>query len=336
MGDTDAQGREFGIICMQKLAATLTATHEQINRGHYTEGSHMNRTQISSFVSALTFVLIYGCGKESAPPAATQAAAVPAAAATTFRDCDVCPEMVAIPAGSFMMGSPASEAQRGSDEAPQHQVTIAKFAAGKFEVTFDEWDACLREGGCVRASHGPSAPDDDEGWGRGRQPVIKMAWSEAKQYVQWLSRKTGKNYRLLTEAEWEYVARAGTTTPFSTGATINPKQANYDAKHSYAGGATGQPQQRTVAVGSFKPNAFGLHDVHGNVSEWVEDCWNENYKGAPSDGSAWSSGDCERRVLRGGYYNGHPTYARSARRDHHMGSAGLWTAGNGFRVARSD
>ena len=297
----------------------------------------MNRRRILSIVSALTFVLIYGCGKESPPPAATQAAAVQAVAPTTFRDCDDCPEMVAIPAGSFMMGSPPSEAQRGFDEEPQHQVTIArKFAAGKFEVTFGEWDACVSERGCVRERHAPSAPDDDEGWGRGRQPAMKVAWSEAKQYVQWLSRKTGKNYRLLTEAEWEYVARAGTTTAFSTGATINPKQANYDAKQSYAGSATGQPLQRTVAVGSFEPNAFGLHDVHGNVSEWVEDCWNEDYKGAPSDGSAWTTGDCERRVLRGGGWSDHPAYLRSARRDHHIGSAGLWSASNGFRVARTD
>ena len=248
------------------------------------------------FIVSLTLLLIYGCGKESPPPAAPQAGAGQAAPAT-FRDCDECPEMVAIPAGSFLMGSPSSEAQRGLDEEPQHQVTIAnKFAVGKFEVTFSEWDACVNDRGCVRVGHAPGPPDDDEGWGRGRQPVIKVAWSEAKQYVDWLSRKTGKKYRLLSEAEWEYVARAGTTTPFSTGATINPKQANYDAKHSYAGGATGQPPQRTVAVGSFKPNAFGLHDVHGNVSEWVEDCWNEDYKGAPSDGSAWTTGDCERRV----------------------------------------
>src|SRR5688572_33410 len=177
-------------------------------------------------VSALTFVLLYGCGKETSSPA-KQAEAVQAVASTAFRDCDQCPELVVIPAGSFMMGSPASEAQRGYDEGPQHPVTIARpFAAGKFEITFAEWDACVSDRGCVRVDGAPGAPDDDEGWGRGRQPAVKIAWSEAKQYVQWLSRKTGKTYRLLSEAEWEYVARAGTTTPFSTGATITPKEAN--------------------------------------------------------------------------------------------------------------
>jgi formylglycine-generating enzyme required for sulfatase activity len=292
--------------------------------------------KLLSAVSALTFVLIYGCGKESAPPASTQAAAVQTAP-TTFRDCDECPEIVAVPAGRFLMGSPASEAQRGLDEEPQREVTIARpFGVGKFEVTFAEWDACVRERGCVRVRHAPGPPDDDEGWGRGKHPAMKVAWDEAKQYVQWLSRKTGKDYRLLSEAEWEYVARAGTTTPFSTGATINPKQANYDGRQPYAGGVSGESRQRTVTVGSFQANAFGLHDVHGNVSEWVEDCWNEDYKGAPSDGSAWISGDCERRVLRGGDWGDHPAYLRSARRDHHIGSAGLWSSTNGFRVARSD
>ncbi|MBC7812887.1 MAG: formylglycine-generating enzyme family protein [Burkholderiales bacterium] len=286
---------------------------------------------------ALTFVLIYGCGKEPSPAAVTQSGAAQAVAPTSFRDCDDCPEMVVIPAGSFVMGSPASEAQRGYDEGPQHQVTIARpFAAGKFEITFAEWDACVSDRGCVRVDGAPGAPDDDEGWGRGRQPAIKIAWSETKQYVQWLSRKTGKNYRLLSEAEWEYVARAGTTTPFSTGATITPSQANYDTKHSYAGGATGQPSQRTAAVGSFKPNAFGLHDVHGNVSEWVEDCTNPGYKGAPSDGSAWTTGDCERRVLRGGGYSSYPAHLRSARRDAAFSHASLWTTSYGFRVARTD
>ncbi len=296
----------------------------------------MNRRHVLSIVAALAFVLSYGCGKEPAPPAATQGAAVPAVPPTTFRDCDECPEMVSIPAGSFMMGSIPDAAPFSYAEEPQHQVKIGKFAAGKFEVTFGEWDACVRERGCVRGDGAPRVPDDDEGWGRDRQPVMKVAWSEAKQYVQWLSRKTGKNYRLLSEAEWEYVASAGNTTPFSTGAAIDPKQANYDAKQSYAGSATGQPSQRTVAVGSFKPNAFGLHDVHGNVSEWVEDCWNEDYKGAPSDGTAWTAGDCERRVLRGGGWGDHPAYLRSTRRNHHIGSAGLWSSSNGFRVARSD
>lgn len=206
------------------------------------------------------------------------------------------------------MGSPKSEPQRSSDEGPQHQVTISRaFAAGKYEVTFDEWDACVRESGC---GQNPS----DQGWGRGRRPVINISWDDAKQYVAWLSRKTGKSYRLLTEAEWEYVARAGTTTAFNTGASINPTQANYDTKVSYAGSPTATSQGRTVPVGSYSPNDFGLHDVHGNVWEWVEDCWNGSYAGAPGDGSAWASGNCALRVLRGGSWFNAPGIARSALR----------------------
>jgi formylglycine-generating enzyme required for sulfatase activity len=137
----------------------------------------------------------------------------------TFRDCPDCPEMVVVPAGSFMMGSPASEANRQGDEGPQRTVKIGKpFAVGKFEVTFDEWDACVADGGCTQKP-------GDEGWGRGRRPVIYVSWYDAQEYTGWLSRKTGKSYRLLTEAEWEYAARAGTSTPFSTGATITPDQA---------------------------------------------------------------------------------------------------------------
>ncbi len=248
---------------------------------------------------------------------------------TTLRECDVCPEMVVVPAGSFIMGSPTSEQDRDSNEGPQHQVTISrKFAVGKYEVTFDEWDACVREGGC---GHQPS----DQGWGRGKRPVINVSWNDAKQYVQWLLRKTGKNYRLLTEAEWEYAARAGTTTPFSTGATINATQANYNATQSYAGSVTGHYRQQTVPVGSFEPNAFGLHDIHGNVWEWTEDCWNANYQLAPGDGSAWASSDCGWRVLRGGSWFSNPRNLRSASRsrDHLRFLRG---DGFGFRVARTD
>ncbi len=233
--------------------------------------------------------------------------AVPAPAARpgrSFRDCDVCPEMVMIPAGSFTMGSPDSEPMRAFYEGPQHQVTISRsFAAGRYEVTFDEWDACVREGGC---SHNPS----DAGGGRGRRPVFQVSWNDAKEYVAWLSRKTGKTYRLLSEAEWEYVARAGTTTAFSFGASVSPQQANY----SYAGSPTGAKQGKKVAVGSYAPNAFGLYDLHGNVREWVEDCWNEDYTGAPGDGSARTSGNCGRRVLRGGSWNDDPRSLRSASR----------------------
>lgn len=226
----------------------------------------------------------------------------------SFRDCEVCPEMVVIPAGSFLMGSPQTEDGRYPREGPQHRVAIGRpFAAGKFEVTFDEWDACVREGAC---KYNPS----DNGWGRGRRPVIDVSWDNAKEYVAWLSNKTGKTYRLLSEAEWEYVARAGSTTEFNTGSTIRPQQANYETSVSYAGSLTAVGQRKTIPVGSYAPNAFGLYDVHGNVWEWVEDCRNSNYIGAPTDGSAWTSGDCAWRILRGGSWDVDPVYARSAYR----------------------
>ena len=173
----------------------------------------------------------------------------------TFRDCPECPEMVVIRAGSFMMGSPTSEPGRWEGEGPQHRVRIPQtFALGKYEVTFAEWDACMKTGGCKHRL-------GDEGWGRGNQPVIDVDWDDAKAYVRWLSQKTGQAYRLPSEAEWEYATRAGTTTAFYFGNDINPRQANY-------GGNEG----KTVAVGRYPANAFGLHDVHGNVWEWVEDC----------------------------------------------------------------
>ena len=226
-----------------------------------------------------------------------------------IRDCAECPELVVVPAGSFLMGSPASEAQRDDNEGPQHQVAIpAPFAVGRYEVTFAEWDACVAAGGCTH--HRPG----DQGWGRRTRPVINVSWHDAQEYVQWLSRKTGQAYRLLSEAEWEYVARAGTTTAFHTGGTISPDQANYYGKSTYGSGRKGVYRKQTVPVGTFEPNGFGVYDVHGNVYEWVEDCWNESYAGAPSDGSAWTSGDCSRRVLRGGSWGSIPGHLRSALR----------------------
>jgi formylglycine-generating enzyme required for sulfatase activity/tRNA A-37 threonylcarbamoyl transferase component Bud32 len=235
-------------------------------------------------------------------------------AGTEFQDCPDCPRMVVIPAGNFTMGSPASEAWRDNEEGPQHRVVNQRpFAAGRYEVTFDEWDACFRENGC---RHNP----EDAGWGRGRRPVINVSWRDAKQYAEWLSRKTGKRYRLLTEAEWEYAARAGTATKYSAGETISLSQANFGAR-------------QTVPVGSFGPNAFGLFDVHGNVWEWTEDCWNASYNGAPADGSAWLSSDCSLRVIRGGSWDNNPRGVRSASR--YRVTTGDRNNINGFRVART-
>jgi formylglycine-generating enzyme required for sulfatase activity len=250
-----------------------------------------------------------------------------------FRDCATCPEMVVMPAGEFIMGSPPSERGRNPDEGPQRKVTFAhSFAAGKYEVTFAQWDACVAEAGCT---HKPG----DNDWGRGKRPVINVSWNDAQQFVGWLAKKTGKPYRLLTEAEWEYAAR-GTTkatdpqSPFSTGPTINYSQANYDANFVYGIGAKmGVYRQKTLDVGSFKPNAFGLNDMHGNVWEWVEDCYKDSYAGTPIDGSAVTSRNCPLNILRGGAWNYYPQLLRSAYR--YASAPGVRTENAGFRVARS-
>ena len=231
----------------------------------------------------------------------------------SFRDCADCPEMVAIPGGSFLMGSPSGEAGRDSDEGPQRRVTIAGFAAGKFEVTFAEWDACVAAGGC-----NGYRPED---WGRGTRPVNKLSWQDAQAYVAWLSRKTGQRYRLLTEAEWEYAARAGTTTPYATGASISTSQAHFRSNS-------------TAAVGSFPANAFGLHDMHGNVWEWVEDCYQDSYSNAPTTGAAVTTSNCAFRVIRGGYPWGfYPQVLRSAGR--YRNSPSYRSIFSGFRLART-
>ena len=248
-------------------------------------------------------------------------------AVLAFRDCPECPEMVLVPAGSFMMGSTSDEVGRDSDESPRHRVTIPKpFAVGKYEVTFDEWGACVADGGC-------GGHMNDEGWGRGRRPVINVIWRDAHEYVKWLSRKTGKQYRLLSEAEWEYAARAGTTTPFHFGSTISTSQANYDGNYAYGGGTKGVNRGKTIPVGSFPANRFGLHDMHGNAYEWVEDCWKRNYRGAPSDGSARTSGYCSPGVQRGGSWNSLPRNLRSANR--FEADSGYRHNFSGFRVART-
>ena len=231
------------------------------------------------------------------------------AAKDVFKECPSCPEMVVVPAGSFTMGSPLTEKDRSGSEDPQHVVTIGKpFAVGRFAVTFDEWDACVADRGC-----GGYRPKD-EGWERKRRPVIKISWNDAKLYLDWLSRKTGKTYRLLSEAEWEYAARVGTTTPFSFGANITPDQVNYDGNYPYAGGAKGLYRGRTVPVGSLPGNAWGLYEMHGNVWQWVEDAWHSSYAGAPGDGSVWDGDKAADRAIRGGSWINDARFARSASR----------------------
>ena len=277
------------------------------------------------------------------------AAGLRPASGEMFRDCAECPQMIVLPAGRFMMGSPENEAERSDDEGPQREVVLATpVAVGRFEVTVGEFRRFLAAAGHAAGGNcftdpdgdGTSQPTPDASWAKpgfeqdDQSPVTCVTWDDAQAYVTWLSRSTGQPYRLLSEAEWEYAARAGTTTPFSFGATISTSQANYDGNYTYANGSTGEYRQRTTAVGSFASNAFGLFDMHGNVWEWVEDCFAENYAaGQPSDGSAFRSDSCSYRVLRGGSWNYIPQLLRSALRDGFVPT--LRSNILGFRVART-
>jgi formylglycine-generating enzyme required for sulfatase activity len=237
-----------------------------------------------------------------------------------FKECAACPVMIVIPAGKFIMGSPENESDRSASEGPQHEVTVAKpFAVSKFEVTFEEWDACVAAAACPRVT---------DHWGGGKMPVINVSWGDAKQYVGWLSQLTGKEYRLLTEAEWEYAARAGANTRYSWGDDPRMGNANCD------GCGSQWDLRQTAPVGSFKPNALGLYDMHGNVWEWVEDSWHENYDGAPTDGSAWlRDGDPGFRVVRGGSWRNESELVRAAVRVRRHAKVQFDTLG--LRVART-
>ena len=228
------------------------------------------------------------------------------------------PEMVVIPAGSFRMGC-VSGIDCIDSQKPVHSVRIASFELSKYEVTFEEYDAFTDATGRERA--------DDEGWGRGRRPVINVSWDDAVAYTQWLSEQTGENYRLPSEAEWEYAARAGSTTQYSWGNDIGVNRANCIGCGSQWDG------KQTAPVGSFNANRWGLYDMHGNVEEWVQDCWNRNYEGAPDDGSAWESGGCYYRFLRGGSWFVRPWFLGSANRSWLSTLFRYYYIG--FRVARS-
>ena len=265
----------------------------------------------------------------------------------TFRSCEICPEMVVLPAGEFTMGAPEGERGRYDDEGPQHQVTIPKsFAVGKYEVTVGQYAEFVRE---TRYKTANCYYPKDQSWDApgfkqsNNHPVVCVSWDDAQAYVKWLSAETGQNYRLLSESEWEYAARAGTATAYHFGRTILGNMAQYDS-------------DGTAAVGSFPANAFGLYDMHGNVWEWVEDCWHDDYTGAPTNGSAWLSScrkgiedDCEGysgdplrlckelvvgkklRVLRSGSWNYGLVNLRSAIRGRYSTTSRLYNYG--FRVA---
>jgi formylglycine-generating enzyme required for sulfatase activity len=245
---------------------------------------------------------------------------------SNFKDCESCPDMVVVPAGRFMMGAAKSEKGRQAAEEPQHEVTVeAPLAVSKTEITFDEWETCALEGGCTH-----SRPEDG-GWGRGRRPVIYVSYDDAKAYVDWLRQKTGKPYRLLSEAEWEFAARGGTSTPFAGGETLQPTQANFDASSLTSNKRPGSYEGKTVEVGTFPSNPYGLHDMEGNVFEWVEDCWNKTHDGAPADASP-RGGDCARRVAKGGAWYYEAEFARPSARMSFPKGARLNVIG--FRVAR--
>ena len=289
-------------------------------------------TKLSERNTDLLLVLLVAAGVGWGGPLAAQEVG------QRFQDCLKCPVMVVLHPGSFLMGSPESSEEAYGDERPQHQVTIeSPFAVGVYEVTFAEWDACVNAGGCGGYSPPDYARESD------RHPVTDVSWDDAWAYTSWLSHETGETYRLLSEAEWEYMARAGTQTERYWGddGSRQCSYANgYDATaHEEKENDFQEPvacsdyHVETAPVGSFRANAFGLYDVLGNVWEWTEDCRNDDYAGAPADGSARRSGDCSFRVLRGGSWFDGPRGLRSAIRLRY--SAGNRYNVSGFRVART-
>ncbi|NEQ12245.1 MAG: formylglycine-generating enzyme family protein, partial [Moorea sp. SIO4E2] len=257
-------------------------------------------------------------------------------------------EMVSIPAGNFLMGS--SKSERGSDgrERPVHQVSIQPFLLGKYQVTQAQWRAVVEK---LPKVNWDLDPDPSEFKGENR-PVEQVTWLDAVEFCDRLSKYTGKQYRLPSEAEWEYACRAGTTTPFHYGETITSKLANYNASNTYAEEAKGYSRGETTPVGSFPPNSFGLYDMHGNVWEWCADPLHDNYKGAPTDGSVWSTNhnpfnllnpfnfnpfnNLNRYIMRGGSWDTLPGECRSAFRSDYYLNVPIFTLVKvGFRVAQS-
>jgi formylglycine-generating enzyme required for sulfatase activity len=225
-------------------------------------------------------------------------------------------EMMLIPGGTFIMGSPKEEENSMDSERPQHEVTIEPFFMGKYQVTQEQWRFVAKLPQVNR-----ELEQDPSNFKGDNRPVEQVSWYDAVEFCDRLSRHTKRQYRLPSEAEWEYACRAGTKTPFHFGETITTDLANYDGNYTYASEPTGKFLQQTTDVGSFPPNAFGLYDMHGNVWEWCLDDWHDNYKDAPTDGSAWFSSDDKlsdksgRAVLRGGSWLSDAGGCRSARRD---------------------
>jgi formylglycine-generating enzyme required for sulfatase activity len=261
---------------------------------------------------------------KSSEPKSAPAVSVPTAKTSNgsgkvskVQDCPNCPTLIALPAGEFVMGSNTGD----PSEKPAHKVSInTPFAIGKYEVTVEQWNACVAASGCPREASDPNRPKNT--------PVRDVSWDDAQQYVKWLSTATGKPYRLPTEAEWEYAARGGTTTRYWWGEKMKTGMANCKD--------CGDPwhQEGPESVGSFSANPYGLHDMNGGVWEWVSDCWHNNYKNAPTDGHAWSEGTCRVRVIRGGSWREDASYMTSMTRFKY--DASVRHSQNGFRVARDN
>jgi formylglycine-generating enzyme required for sulfatase activity len=301
---------------------------------------------VSELVKALKKIGALAAGPKASGSAGTVAPPAEWVPGKVFRDGDDCPEMVVIPAGEFLMGSPVSEVGRSDDEGPQHIVRIGKpFALGRYALTIGEFSRFVQASGYRTEAE----RDSEQGirvwdgrkwdWSKGkswrnpgfaqddRHPVVGVSWNDAQAYIKWLGEKTGKGYRLPSEAEWEYAARAGARTRYPWGDYPGSDLANFSNSGSRWSG------KQTAPVGSFAANAFGLCDMIGNVWEWLHDCWNESYLGAPDDGRAWESGDCGRRVVRGGSWDDGPGSARAACRD--WLEPGIRISNTGFRLART-
>jgi len=274
---------------------------------------------------------------DPARDAAAEAPVVFPKAGTEIRDCPKCPAMVVVPGGSFVMSYPPGDSGRFQQEGPVRTVNFARpFAIGKFEVTFDEWDACTAEKQCPKI--------DDKGRGRGRRPVMYVSWEQAMGYARWLSKKTGRIYRLPTDAEWEYAARAGVDSRYRfwgiapdrvcTFANVYDQTARKQDDTGYENLPCDDRFAEAAPAGSYKPNAFGLYDMLGNVSEWTEDCLPTGlqWRGAPMDGTANLKGDCSQRAFRGGsWFENEKPYIRSP--DHYK-FMGARDSDLGFRVVR--
>jgi formylglycine-generating enzyme required for sulfatase activity len=237
--------------------------------------------------------------------------------------------MVQIPGGTFLMGAAEGEEKADNDEFPQHSVTVPDFFLGKYQVTQAQW--CAVATGLPKIEH--DLDPDPSGFKGDTHPVEKVNWYEAVEFCQRLSEAMGRDYRLPSEAEWEYACRAGTTTPFSFGEIITTDLVNYNSKYTYGQISKGDYREQTTPVGSFPANDFGLYDMHGNVREWCFDVWHENYEGAPTDGSPWITGKEQNRLLRGGSWLNNPRLCRSAYRSRRTPEVRLNFVG--FRVCCS-